>query len=316
MDGLRYTALTGGIGGAKFVLGLREQLAAGALDVIVNTGDDFDHLGLPICPDIDTLIYTLADTVNTETGWGLRDETWQFMDAIEALGGDAWFRLGDRDLVTHVARRDMLAEGMTLSAATTAVAEQSGITTRLHPMTDQPLRTIIETADGELDFQDYFVRQQARPVAAAIHYRGEAAAAPGAVAALDDSDLGGILIAPSNPWLSIGPILAVPGIVERLAAATAPVVVISPLVGGEAIKGPTAKLMDELAVNRDVTGIAEHYRGVIDGIVIDKQDDEYAAAIEAMGLRVAVTDTIMNNLADKVRLAGETLAFCRELAAD
>lgn len=308
-----YTVLSGGVGGAKLVLGLQEVLAPGQLEVIANTGDDFLHLGLPVCPDIDTLLYTLAGEANPATGWGRRDESWQFMDALEQLGGATWFRLGDRDLATHIYRRALLDSGLSLSAATQRLATALQVPTVVHPMTDARVSTVIDTADGPLDFQDYFVRQQAQPVATAIRFSGSDKAEPsdGALRALARPQLAAVIISPSNPWLSIAPLLAVAGLQSALLKTKVPVIAVSPIVGGKAVKGPTAKLMRELGIGEGVTGIAEHYRGLIDGLVIDRQDEQYAEAITKLGLRVAVTDTIMNKLADKIRLA----EFVAEFAA-
>ena len=292
-------------------------MADDALEVVVNTGDDFEHFGLPICPDIDTLIYTLADQANPETGWGRRGESWQYMDALAALGGDTWFQLGDRDLSTHVQRRELLQNGASLSTATREIALGMGVRTPLHPMSDDPVRTMIATPDGEISFQDYFVRRRAQPKITGVHYasEGAAAASPGALRALTDSDLTGIIIAPSNPWLSIAPILSVAALESSILHSEAPVVAVSPIVDGKAIKGPTAKLMDELGIGASVVGIAEYYRDVIDALVIDRQDKEHKAAIERLGVQVAVTNTIMNDFEDKTRLAQFVCDFAVTLKA-
>jgi LPPG:FO 2-phospho-L-lactate transferase len=313
-----YAVLSGGIGGAKLVLGLQQVLAATQLQVIANTGDDFEHLGLPICPDIDTLIYTLAGVANPETGWGLRNESWQFMAALEALGGATWFRLGDRDLATHVRRRDLLQRGQTLSEATTALRLAQNVSVPIWPMSDAPVRTLIETAGGPLEFQDYFVRQQAQPVALGFYYSGSesARASSGALRALNATDLAAIILTPSNPWLSIAPILSVDDIKATITANAAPVIAVSPIVNGAAIKGPTAKLMRELGIEPSVNSIAMHYRDILDGLVIDTQDRARQDAIEAMGIRVYVTNTVMQNLADKAALAQHVLDFAAQLRAD
>jgi LPPG:FO 2-phospho-L-lactate transferase len=313
-----YAVLSGGIGGAKLVLGLQQVLAATQLQVIANTGDDFEHLGLPICPDIDTLIYTLAGIANPETGWGLRNESWQFMAALEALGGATWFRLGDRDLATHVRRRDLLQRGQTLSEATTLLRLAQNVSVPIWPMSDAPVRTLIETAGGPLEFQDYFVRQQAQPVALGFRYSGSesARASSGVLSALNATELAAIILTPSNPWLSIAPILSIDDIKATITANAAPVIAVSPIVNGAAIKGPTAKLMRELGIEPSVNSIAMHYRDILDGLVIDTQDRARQDAIEAMGIRVYVTNTVMQNLADKAALAQHVLDFAAQLRAD
>jgi len=306
-----YTVLSGGVGGAKLVLGLHEQLEPGQLQVIANTGDDFEHLGLTICPDIDTLIYTLSGQANPETGWGVRDESWQFMDSLEALGGATWFRLGDRDLATHIRRRELLTAGLSLTDTTAQLCDALSLHTPIWPMSDEPVRTHILTETGPLPFQDYFVRLQAQPVATGFDYaRADTAqASSGALQALTDATLGGIFVAPSNPWLSIDPILSLSEIKSAIINAAAPVIGISPIVGGRAIKGPTAKLMAETGINPSALSIAEHYRDILDGLIIDEQDMAEAGAIEALGLQVEVAQTVMNNKQDKIDLAAIALKF-------
>ncbi|MDP6675033.1 MAG: 2-phospho-L-lactate transferase, partial [Gammaproteobacteria bacterium] len=254
-------ALTGGVGGAKLVLGLSQILKATQLTAIVNTGDDFTHLGLPISPDLDTLMYTLAGLVNPDTGWGCNDETWSFMQALEQLDAETWFRIGDRDLATHVIRAQLLAEPATLTQVTQALCQRLSIHTRILPMSDTPVRTQVVTDCGRLDFQHYFVRDRAEPVVKQLEYAGvdNAAPSPAALTALQDPDLAGIVIAPSNPYLSIDPILAVPGMRAALQAATAPIVAVSPIVGGAALKGPAAKIMRELGIEPSAAAVSRHY---------------------------------------------------------
>ena len=290
----------------------------GSWQVIANTGDDFEHLGLPICPDLDTLIYTLAGAANPATGWGLRNETWHFMEALEALGGAAWFRLGDRDLATHLRRRELLQRGQTLSEVTTALRLAQNVNVPIWPMSDAPVRTIVETAAGPLDFQDYFVRQQAQPVAKGFRYSGgeSARASGGTLKALKAAELGAIILSPSNPWLSIDPILSIGDIKATITAHSAPVIAVSPIVNGAAIKGPTAKLMRELGIEPSVVNIASHYRDIVDGLVIDTQDHALQDAIEAMGIRVYITNTVMQSLADKAALAQHVLDFAAQLRAE
>ncbi len=311
-----YAVLSGGVGGAKLVLGLRDVLPEGALQVIANTGDDFEHLGLPISPDIDTLVYTLSGQANPDTGWGLRDESWDFMAALRALNGPDWFLLGDKDLQMHAERRALLATGLTLSEATHELCRASGVHTPIWPMADHPVRTQIKTDSQIHDFQDYFVRLKAEPVATGFDYTGATTspASPGALRALKHEQLAAIIITPSNPWLSIDPILSLSDINSEIHQSRVPVVAVSPIVGGRAIKGPTAKLMQELGLDVSCTGIAEHYKNTIDGLIIDRQDADQTAAIEALGIKVAATDTVMNNLTDKTSLAQFTVDFAEQIA--
>ncbi len=313
----KVVALTGGIGGAKLVLGLREVLDEAQLTVIVNTGDDFEHLGLPICPDLDTLMYTLGGAVNPETGWGCRDETWSFMQAAEQLGAETWFRLGDRDLATHVVRAQLLAQRATLTQVVQTLCARWSIRTRILPMSDSPVRTQVVTDQGRLDFQHYFVRDHAEPTVQALEYIGADRAEPtsAVLAALQDPDLAAIVIAPSNPYLSIDPILAVPGLRDALRAAAAPVVAISPIVGGTAIKGPTAKIMRELGVEPTAIAVASHYGELLDGFIVDESDRKMVSDSKKLPLPVHICDTIMHTLDDKIGLAGQTLEFARPLRA-
>jgi LPPG:FO 2-phospho-L-lactate transferase len=308
-----YVALSGGVGGAKLSLGLAHVLGE-RLTVIANTGDDFIHLGLHISPDVDTTLYTLAGVVNPETGWGRRDETWNFMQATADLGGPTWFNLGDRDLATHVERTLRLRDGEALTAITVHLADKLGIAARVLPMSDAPVRTMVDTDRGTLAFQDYFVRQQCRPVVRRLRYEGAGAARPTAqvLAALSAQALAGIILCPSNPWLSIDPILAIPGMREAIRASGAPVIAVSPIIGGKAVKGPTAKIMSELGIAPGAASIAAHYAGVIDGFVLDAADQ---AAASEIAVATASTNTLMRTLEDKVVLARECLAFCDRLAA-
>jgi LPPG:FO 2-phospho-L-lactate transferase len=310
-----YAVLSGGVGGAKLVLGLHHVLASQQLQVIANTGDDFEHLGLSICPDIDTLIYTLAGIANPDAGWGLANETWNCMEQLELIGGESWFRLGDRDIATHLQRGELLSSGASLSRATAQLCEAHGVRVKLHPMSDEPVRTVVHSTEGPMEFQEYFVRRQAKPVATGFEYAGHstALAAEGALQALQADHLGAIIITPSNPWLSIDPILSLSDIRSAIASATAPVIAVSPIVGGRAIKGPTAKLMKEIGIDVSVLGIAGHYRDIVDGLIIDIEDSAHRAAIEAMGMQVEITNTIMRTLEDKSALATTVLRFAAEL---
>jgi LPPG:FO 2-phospho-L-lactate transferase len=316
MNTPRITALTGGVGGAKLVLGLSRVLQAEHLTAIVNTGDDFVHFGLAISPDLDTLMYTLAGKVDETTGWGRRDETWHFMDALETLGGETWFRLGDRDLATHAERTRQLAAGRRLTEVTGDLCTRFGVSMLVLPMTDDAVRTRVETDRGPLDFQHYFVRDRTGPRVRNIEYAGAADARPTAEAlgAIGDPGLAGIVIAPSNPYLSIDPILAIPALRAALRDAGAPVLAVSPIVGGKAVKGPAAKIMAELGHEVSAFGVARHYRELLDGFILDERDRDMAGQIENLGLKVMVCDTMMNDMEDKIRLAELTLDFARTLA--
>jgi LPPG:FO 2-phospho-L-lactate transferase len=311
IDGL-VLALSGGIGGAKLALGLSRILPPHQLIVVANTGDDFEHLGLAVSPDIDTLMYTLAGLNNPETGWGRRSETWTFMAALGALGGETWFQLGDGDLATHVERTRRLAAGDTLSAITDDFCRRLGVGAKILPMSDERVRTRVRCADGWLDFQDYFVRQRCAPVVTALAYEGAASARPqpDLIAAIRNPGLRAVVICPSNPFLSIDPILALPGLRQLLENCAAPVVAVSPIIGGRAIKGPTAKMMAELGLPVTAAAVAQHYGEIIDGYLIDHGDDDISLA----GTRIAKAVTVMSTLADREVLAGAVLAFADQIA--
>lgn len=311
--------LAGGVGGAKLALGLARTLQAEQLTLIANTGDDFRHLGLDISPDLDTLMYTLAGVVNETSGWGLRDETWSCMAGLEALGGETWFRLGDRDLATHLERTRLLAGGHSLTAVTQHLCARLGVTPRLLPMSDMPVRTLLdcdtEVGPATLSFQDYFVRQRAAPRVTAIRYEGAGSAPPAAAlaATFTDPGLAAVFIAPSNPWLSIDPILAIPSIRAAVRSARAPVIAVSPIVGGQALKGPTAKIMTELGLQPSAQAVAHHYQDLLDGFILDQTDAAEAAAIVDAGIAVAATQTVMHSLDDRLKLAGFALGFAATL---
>jgi LPPG:FO 2-phospho-L-lactate transferase len=300
-------ALSGGIGGAKLALGLSRVLPGDELLIVANTGDDFEHLGLSISPDIDTLMYTLAGLDNPATGWGRRDETWSFMASIGALGGEDWFRLGDRDLATHVERTRRLRAGETLSQVTSDFCRRVGIGPRILPMSDDRVRTRVKTDDGWLDFQDYFVRQQCRPVVRELAFEGAAQARPQPeiLAALARGAVRAVVICPSNPFLSVEPILAVPGLKEAIAAAGAPVVAVSPIIGGQAVKGPTAKMMRELGLEASAGAVARRYGTLLDGYLIDAADLAETASISAT---VTPAPILMTSLEDREALARRVLA--------
>jgi LPPG:FO 2-phospho-L-lactate transferase len=308
-------ALSGGVGGAKLALGLSRVVAGAELLVVANTGDDFEHLGLTICPDLDTVTYTLSGLANLELGWGRADETWGFMAALEQLGGETWFNLGDGDLALHLLRGERLARGDSLSSVTRAVTERLGIAARIVPMSDDPVRTYVRTADGPLAFQHYFVRDRCEPAVGGFEFRGIEGARPQAefIAALAADDLRAVVITPSNPFVSIDPILELPGVRRALADAAAPIIAVSPIVGGQAIKGPAAKMMAELGMPGSALAVAEHYGGLLDGFVLDRVDGEQAEAVAALGLRPLVTGTVMRSLADREALARDVLAFADAL---
>ncbi len=316
-------ALSGGIGGAKLALGLSRILPPGELVVVANTGDDFEHLGLSISPDLDTLMYTLAGIDNPDTGWGLRSETWTFMAALRALGGETWFQLGDGDLATHVERTRRLEAGETLSRITDDFCRRLGVQTKILPMSDDKVRTRVRTAAGWLAFQDYFVagwlafqdyfvRRRCEPAVAELAYEGAAAARPHAefLAALADPRLRSTVICPSNPFLSIDPILALPGVRAALTACPAPVVAVSPIIAGRAVKGPSAKMMTELGLPVTAAAVATHYGDVIDGYLVDYGD---AGTVACPGVAVATAATLMTTMSDREALARDVLAFADSL---
>ncbi len=300
-------ALSGGVGGAKLALGLYRILPSDALTVIANTGDDFEHLGLSISPDLDTLLYTLSGRANPELGWGRDGETWTFMAALEALGGETWFRLGDGDLATHVERTRRLKAGESLSAIIDDFRRRLGIRARLLPMSDHKVRTRLRTESGWLDFQDYFVRLRCEPAVSELAFAGAETARPHPdfLGALAEPDLRAVIVCPSNPFISIDPILAVPGVCEALRACRAPVVAVSPIVAGQAVKGPTAKMMAELGLPVDAATPARRYRDFLDLYVADEAD---APAVAALDLPVVLTRTLMRSLEDREALAHTVLA--------
>ncbi len=307
-------ALCGGIGGAKLALGLYHLLAPDQLTVAVNTSDDFEHLGLHISPDIDTVLYTLAGLSDRERGWGRADETWNFLSALGDLGGETWFQLGDRDLALHVVRTQALRGAVPLSEFTDQVARRLGIAAAIVPASDDPLRTMVETPEGVLPFQQYFVAARCVPRVKQIYFAGAEAARP--ASALRDllchPTLRAIVICPSNPYLSIDPILAVQGMRQKLIEAKAPVIAVSPIIGGAAVKGPTAKIMAELGLVVNAKTIAAHYEGLIDGLVIDQAD---AAEAQHLDIPTLVTATLMTTLDDRKRLAHDVLQFADQMVS-
>ena len=282
------------------------------MTVVVNTGDDFEHLGLNISPDLDTVLYTLAGVADPERGWGRAQETWQFLESLRRMGGETWFQLGDRDLAMHVLRTQWLKTGKSLSAFAAYLASQFEISARILPMSDAPVSTIVETAEGDLPFQHYFVKRRCEPIVQAIRFAGANVAAPaaGVLDAITDPALRAIVICPSNPYLSIDPILAVPGIAPALSTGSAPVIAVSPIIGGQAVKGPTAKIMAELGVAVSTQAIVAHYRDVIDGLVIDEADGPDRKSVD---LPVLATRTLMRDIADREQLARDVVAFADSL---
>ncbi len=316
---IKVLALSGGVGGAKLALGLSRRLAPGELAVLVNTGDDFTHLGLRICPDLDTVLYTLSGVVHPDQGWGRADETFGFMQELRRQGGPDWFLLGDRDLVLHVERTRRLAEGERLTQIMNDLASRFGVASRLLPMSDTPVSTLLDTDAGALEFQHYFVRLRAMPKVQRLHYAGAAQARPTdeILDLLRSRSLEAIILCPSNPYLSIDPVLAVPGLRLALRAAQVPIVAVSPLIAGRAIKGPTTKIMAELGIAADALAIARHYSGLIDGLLIDEVDatPDTRAALEQTGLRVGVTRTLMKTLDDRERVAQAAIELAAALRA-
>ena len=307
----KIAALCGGVGGAKLALGLANLGADFELSIIANTGDDFEHLGLRISPDIDTIAYTLAGIANPEAGWGRAEETWSFMETLADLGGETWFRLGDKDLALNVLRTNLLRSGMGLSEVTSLITEQLGISSELIPMSDSDVRTVFQTDHGALEFQDFFVRLRCEPVVSSIAFKGSENAKPSArfEELLTDPDVDAFVICPSNPFISIDPILAIPTVRAKLADHPAPVVAISPLIGGKSVKGPTSKLMSELDLGSSAGDIAKYYGDFIDGFVLDQRDSHLCTAIGDAGIRTFCCDIVMSTIDDRCRLAQDVVDF-------
>ncbi|MCW5875762.1 MAG: 2-phospho-L-lactate transferase [Anaerolineales bacterium] len=305
---MKVVALAGGVGGAKLADGLAQVLPTEDLTIIVNTGDDFEHFGLSICPDLDTVCYTLAGLANPETGWGQASESWVAIEAAKALGAPGWFNLGDRDLGTHLERTRRLRGGDALSAITADFCRAWGIGPQVLPMSDAPVRTIVQTRDGdELAFQNYFVELRCEPEVRGFRFEGIEAArpAPGAVDALIAADL--VVICPSNPWVSVAPILAIDGL--RAAVADKPVLAVSPIIGGQAVKGPAAKMFRELGIAPSALAVAQHYGDLLAGFVLDTADAGQAEAVQGLGIMPLATATLMQDTAGRARLAAEVLEF-------
>jgi len=304
---VKIVALAGGVGGAKLADGLAQILPPEDLTVIVNTGDDFEHLGLTICPDIDTVCYTLAGLANPETGWGRAGETWNTIANVEKLGGPAWFRLGDQDIATHLERTRRLKEGQSLSQVTRDFCKAWGIQPTVLPMSDSPVRTMVDSDEGELAFQEYFVHRQCQPRVRGFRFDGVEVAepAPGAKEAFKSADA--VVFCPSNPWVSIDPILKVIKNMDK------PVVAVSPIIGGKTVKGPAAKMYAELGIEPSALAVANHYRTILAGFVLDNADSNIESVIKDLKIKTLVTDTLMNQPADRKRLANDVLFFIGSL---
>ena len=302
-------AIAGGVGGSKLALGLSKLLSPDRLIIAVNTGDDFTHLGLRICPDLDTVMYTLAGMENPETGWGVACDTWETMSALEALGGPTWFRLGNRDIATHLERTRRLAAGEPLSKVTAHLARSCGVKHRIVPASDQNISTVVETPLGQLPFQKYFVELGCKPTVQGFQFVGaeNARPAPALQTCFDKGEIEAVIICPSNPYVSIAPIIAIPGIRAFLRKPEVSVVSVSPIVGGKALKGPTAKIMRELGIQPSSLAIAEHYSDIVSKFFIDVADENQVEQIAALGVETTVSRTVMTTIADKTRLARDVL---------
>jgi LPPG:FO 2-phospho-L-lactate transferase len=307
---MKVVALAGGVGGAKMADGLYQALPAEDLTVVVNCGDDFDHLGLRICPDLDTVCYTLAGLANPATGWGRKDETWRVLEQVERLGGPHWFHVGDSDLATHVERTRRLRAGQPLSQITAEFCAAWGVKARVLPMSDAPVPTWVETDElGWLPFQEYFVKYACQPVVRGFEFRGGESArpAPGVLDAIHQADC--IIACPSNPWVSIDPILRVPGVLKAMRERSLRVVV-SPIVGGKAIKGPAAKMYAELGISPSAEAVARHYKDWCTHFILDQVDANLSEVIAALGMTVFRTNTVMLTPQDRLSLAQQILALC------
>jgi LPPG:FO 2-phospho-L-lactate transferase len=307
---MRVLALAGGVGGAKLAYGLTHIKPVLDLTVVVNTGDDFSLFGLHICPDLDTVCYTLAGLENPETGWGRKEESWDTINEISQLGGPDWFRLGNKDLAVHLERTRRLQNGETLTEITSSFCSKWGISASILPMSDSKVPTIVKTDQGELSFQDYFVKLNCSPQVTGFIFQGaeQAVPAPGVIQAIKAANL--IIICPSNPWVSINPILAIPDIPAEIQKK--PVLAVSPIIGNKTVKGPAAKMYREMGIEPSAKAVADHYQDFLSGFVIDNDDQEIESLITQSGskeLRVYITDTWMNTREDRVRLAEDVLSF-------
>ena len=306
---MRVCALAGGVGGAKLAAGLEAVLSPGDLAVVVNTADDFDLWSLHVCPDLDTVMYTLAGIANPDTGWGIEDESFAALGMLARYGEDTWFKLGDSDLATHVLRTSRLRAGERLTGITADLSDALGVQSAILPMCDEPVATVLETPKGPLEFQEYFVRRGQRDEVLGMELRGIEDARPtnAVLGMIAGADL--VVFCPSNPVVSIGPILAVPGMRKALLSSSAPKIAVSPIVGGRALKGPADRMLASLGHQVSSAGVARMYEGLVDGMVIDRVDERERPGIEALGIRVLATDAVMHDARDRARLAREVLAF-------
>ncbi len=306
-------AFAGGVGGAKLALGLSRVLSPEELTIVVNTGDDAEFFGLHVSPDLDTVMYTLAGLANPETGWGLAGETFVALERLRSYGAETWFNLGDKDLATHVLRTEMLCRGLTLSEVTESLRAALGVRHPVVPMSDDPVRTMVATDMGELPFQEYFVKHRCEPAVRGLRFEGCDAARPSP--AFDDAldNAGAVVFCPSNPFLSVAPILAVPGVRERVQGFSGRRLAVSPIVGGRALRGPAAKMLGELGHDKSCLGVAKQYQGLCDVLVIDEVDRGYLPKIEALGMQARTASIVMNSDDDKVDLARHV---CRLLGID
>ncbi|MEW6636035.1 MAG: 2-phospho-L-lactate transferase [Actinomycetota bacterium] len=311
---MRAAALAGGVGGAKLADGLQRSLAPGGFSVVVNTADDFDLWGLRICPDLDTVMYALAGVANPETGWGVAGDSFRMLEMLASYGEDPWFKLGDRDLATHVLRTARLRAGFSLTEVTRDLSSALGAGAGILPMCDEAVSTVLRTPGGTLEFQEYFVRRGQRDEVLGVELRGIEGARPtkAVLEALSGADL--VVLCPSNPVVSVGPILAVPGMRKAIEVSRGPKVAVSPIVGGRALKGPADRMLASLGHEVSAAGVARIYEGLVDGFVVDRADEEQRARIEALGMRVLVTDAVMRDETDRARLAREVLEFGIALA--
>jgi LPPG:FO 2-phospho-L-lactate transferase len=310
---MNFVVFAGGVGGAKLSQGMARSVGASALTVIVNTADDLEMYGLHISPDLDTVMYTLAGIANPETGWGIAGDTFSNFDMLQKLGMSPWFRLGDRDIAVHLTRTQLIKQGKSLHEAVAFLSKQLGIESRVLPMTNDRVRTIVDTDEGLFSFQEYFVKSRWQPTVRSLIYEGaeEAEPLPEAVRSIEIADT--IIIAPSNLYLSIDPILSMGEVKDALLNATAPIIAVTPIIGGEAVKGPAAKLMRELGEEPSAAAVAEHYADFINGFVLDERDAQLKNEIEDMGVGVLVTDTLMKDEEDRARLACEVVTFADQL---
>ncbi len=312
----KYLAISGGVGGAKLGLGLTKVLDESQLAFLVNTGDDFQHAGLNISPDLDTLMYTLSGLSNEELGWGRFDESWDFLDAYKRLGGESWFQLGDRDLAVHLRRTELLKLGNKLSAVTKELFNQLGVDYRCWPMSETEIATKVNTSDGVFSFQHYFVRDHCEHKVESIMFSGSDLAEPPVefLTYLKDPELRGVIICPSNPFLSIDPILSIQTIRTGLISCQAPVIAVSPIVNGESIKGPTSKIMSEMNLELSARSVAQHYKGLIDGFLLDTLDTKLIYEVEQTGCKVMAHNTLMSTLDDKRELAQTVIEICNDFS--